>query len=195
MTEQAVARTTNRREMLRLSGMGVLGGVMAGALGSETAQAADAPVNIAYASWIHGHSMQIEYPDRLDRQLRIGWCAYVQGKPGTENWFHFAVPTPVIINDVRLQVDSVMLCFKTGSIDAFVRDVHIWDGWARIAEFNAINLSGEQGFVRLVVPGAPQVWQALGISVGVGFGVEVMDHGMEFFAVGCDLVTRPPLPA
>jgi hypothetical protein len=48
----------------------------------------------------------------------------------------------VIINDVRMQVDSVMLAFKTGSADAFVRDVHVYDGRWRIAEFNLIFLSG-----------------------------------------------------
>jgi voltage-gated potassium channel Kch len=45
--------------------------------------------------------------------------------------------------------------------------------------------------VRLVVPGAPQSWAGLGISVGVGFGVEAMDHTMEFYSVGCDFVIRP----
>jgi hypothetical protein len=135
--------------------------------------------------------MQIEYPSRNARQVRIGWCAFVEGNPGTDNWFHFAVPTPVIINDVRLQVDSVMLVFKTGSLDAVVRDVHVYDGPWRIAEFNLINLSGNQPFVRLVLPGAPPIGQGLGISLGVGFGVEAMDHTMEFYSAGCDFVIRP----
>jgi len=191
MKEQIVTGRTNRREMLKLSGMGVLGGVAANALTSGEAQAVEGPVNIAYASWIHGRTMQIEYPDRIAREDRNGWCVYVEGKPGTDNWFHFAIPTPVIINDVRMQADAAMLCFKTGSVDAFVRDVHVYDGWARIAEYNNINLSGDQPFIRLVLPGAPQMWQGLGISVGVGFGVEAMAHTMEFYAAGCDFVIRP----
>jgi hypothetical protein len=190
MDEQTITKETNRREMLRLSGMGVLGGAAVAALAPGSAKAAGEP-KISYASWIHGQNMQIENPDRLARQLHVGWCTFVEGKPGTENWFHFAVPTPVIINDVRLQADSVMLCFATGSVDAFVRDVHVYDGRTRIAEFNDVNLSKTQDFVRLTLPGAPAVLRALGISVGVGFGVEAMDHGMEFFAVGCDLVIRP----
>jgi hypothetical protein len=191
MKEQAVDKTTNRREMLKLSGMGVLGGVAANALTSGAAQAAEGPVNISYASWIHGHSMQVEYPDRIVRHERVGWGTDIEGMPGTINWFHFAIPTPVIINDVRLQADSIMLCFKTGSIDAVVRDVHVYDGGSVIAEFNNIYLSNDQPFMRLVLPGAPQMSQALGISLGVGFGVEPMDHLMTFFAVGCDFVIRP----
>lgn len=192
MKEQSVTGRTNRREMLKLSGMGVLGGVATAGLTSK-AQAALEPINISYASWIHGHSMQVEYPDRIVRHERNGWGTDIEGNPGTINWFHFAVPTPVIINDVRMQADSVMLCFETGSADAVVRDVHVYDGRTRIAEFNEINLFGDQSFVRLVLPGAPPMWQGIGISLGVSFGVEAMDHLMRFYAAGCDLVIRPPV--
>jgi hypothetical protein len=193
MKEPVVARKTNRREMLKLSGMGVLGGVAANALTSGKAQAAEGTVNTSYASWIHGHSMQVEYPDRIARHERIGWGTEIEGKPGTINWFHFAIPTPVIINDVRLQADSVMLCFRTGSIDAFVRDVHVYDGGNRIAVFDNLYLSQEQPITRLVLPGTPPMGFGLGISLGVGFGVEPMNHLMTFFAVGCDFVIRPPV--
>jgi len=191
MKEQVRANETNRREILKLSGMGVLGGLATGALAPSKVQAADPPIAVSYASWIHGRTLQIEYPDRIAAEDRIGWCAWVEGKPGTTNWFHFAIPTPVIINDVRLQIDSVLLIFKTGSIDAVVRDVHVYDGARRIAVFDLVNLTGDQPLVRLVLPGAPAVGQGLGISVGVGFGVEAMDHTMEFYSVGCDFVNRP----
>ena len=193
MKEQVRANETNRREILKLSGMGVLGGLATGALTPSKVQAADPPIGVSYASWIHGHSMQIEYRDRIAAEDRIGWCAWVEGKPGTNNWFHFAIPTPVIINDVRLQIDSVLLVFKTGSIDAIVRDVHVYDGARRIAVFDLVNLTGDQPLVRLVLPGTPTAGQGLGISLGVGFGVEAMDHTMEFYSVGCDFVIRPPV--
>jgi hypothetical protein len=191
MKEQVVGRETNRREMLKLSGMGVLGGAAINALTSGTTRAAVGP-GISYASWTHGHSMQIEYPDRIPYQRRAGMSFDIEGKPGTDNWFHFAIPTPVIINDVRLQVDSVMLCFWTGSPDAFVQHVHVYDGRYRIAQFDDIFLSQDQPSVRLTLPGAPYMGQGLGISLGVGFGVEAMAHNMEFYAVGCDFVIRPP---
>jgi hypothetical protein len=192
MKEPVVSKETNRREMLRLSGMGLLGGAAVSALASGKAQAAAEPVGISYASWIHGHSMQVEYPDRLARQEHNGWGTDIEGKPGTINWFHFAIPTPVIIDDVRLQADSIMLSFKTGSLDAFLRDVHVYDGGNTIAIFDNVYLSQEQPFVRLVLPDTPYMGQGLGISLGVGFGVEPMDHTMTFYAVGCDFVIRPP---
>ena len=192
MNESTVSKETNRREMLRLSATGLLGGAAAAsALASGRAQATAAPVALSYASWIHGHSMQVEYPERLARHEHNGWGTDIEGKPGTINWFHVAIPTPVIINDVRLQADSIMLSFKTGSVDAFLRDVHVYDGGSRIAIFDNVYLSQQQTFVRLVLPGTPAMSVGLGISLGVSFGVEPMDHSMTFFAAGCDFVIRP----
>lgn len=181
-------RKTNRREILKLSGMGVLGGVAANTLISGKAKAADGPVAVSYASWIHGHSMQIEYPDRISYVRRIGSRINVVGWPGTGNWFHFAIPTPVIIDDVRLKIDSVLLSFRTGSTDAYVRHVHIYDGEDKIAEHNDIYLSEENDLVRLAVPDQPYVHGGIGISIGVDFGLELMDHSMDFIAAGCDFV-------
>lgn len=192
MKEQVLASQTNRREMLKLSAMSVLGGVAAGALIPQKARAADAQPRIAYASWIHGHSMQIEYPDRIASERRAGFFIMIEGMPGTDNWFHFAIPTPVIINDVRLQPDSVMLCFQTNSTDALVQHVHVYDGGTIIAEYDDLNLSLLNSFVRYAVPNNHQMVLGLGISVGVSFGVEAMDHHMYFAAAGCDFVTPQP---
>jgi len=191
MTEPVPTRESNRREMLKWTGMGVLGGAAGQALRPQPARAAEGAVGISYASWIHGHSMQVEYPDQIARHDRKGWGTDIWGKPGTENWFHFAIPTPVIINDVRMQVDSVLLSFETASADAFVRDVHVYDGWNRIAMFDGVNLSGNQSVVRFTLPDTPAIGLGLGISLGVGFGVEAMDHLMRFYAAGCDFVIRP----
>jgi hypothetical protein len=178
--------------MLKLSGMGVLGGVAASALTPQKAQAADPVIKIPFASWIHGHSMQIEYPDRIASERRTGFSINVEGKSGTSNWFHLAIPTPVIIDDVRMRAESVMLRFKTGSVDAFVRDVHVYDGDRLIAAHNNVNLSKDNLFVRFVVPDTPEVQWGLGISLGVGFGVEPMNHHIEVFTAGCDFVTKKP---
>lgn len=188
MKEQTAGRSANRREMLKLSGMGVLGGVAVQALAPQQVQAADPVIKIPYASWIHGHSMEIEFPDRVTNLRRVGWGMTLDGKSGTSNWFHFAIPTPVIINDVRLRVDSAMLRFRTGSVDAFVQHVHIYDGERKIAEHNNVNLSKDNWFARFVVPDTPLLQWGIGISIGVGFGVESMSHHMDFFATGCDLV-------
>jgi hypothetical protein len=158
------------------------------------AVAADPLPQIAYASWIHGHSMRVEFPEQLVEQRPMGFYMRVEGKPGTVNWFHFAIPTPVIINDVRLRADAVFLCFQTGSADAIVRDVHVYDGIGKIAEHTDVNLTRENWYHRFEIPTRPEVWQGIGISIGVTFGVEAMNHWMEFVSAGCDFTLQPPPP-
>ena len=34
---------------------------------------------------------------------RAGFYTYLYGKANTDNWFHFAVPTPVIVDGKRLR--------------------------------------------------------------------------------------------
>jgi len=194
MNEQALVKGTNRREMLKLSGMGMFAGVAAHALAPAKVHAAAEAIDIVYASWIHGNSMEIEYPERIASQQHVGYHFEVEGNPGTSNWFHFAIPTPVIINDARLRVDAVMLRFTTASADAFVRDVHVYDGEKRIAVHDGVNLSGDNWFVKLVVPDRPEVLWGLGISLGVGFGVEMMDHHMHFISAGCNFTLKEPEP-
>jgi hypothetical protein len=77
--------------------------------------------------------MQIEFADRINSIRRAGFSIRVEGKPNTENWFHFAVPTPVIVNDRRLRAGLVMVCFRSNSDNTFVHAVHIYDGEKRIA--------------------------------------------------------------
>jgi hypothetical protein len=144
---------------------------------------------LAHAMWVHGHSMQIEYPDRLSSIKRRGMYIRVEGKSGMSNWFHFAIPTPVIVNDNRLRADSVMVRFRTGSVDAFVKAIHVWDGERRIATHDNLGLAPTRWeWPRFDVPGTPKIRWGLGISIGVGFGVEGMSHRMEFSSAGCDFL-------
>ncbi len=60
-----------------------------------------------YEFWTHGVNVQIEYPDRIvgitgnehAEPRRSGWGTLIYQKENTTNWFHFAIPTPVIINN------------------------------------------------------------------------------------------------
>ncbi len=146
-------------------------------------------LHLAHAMWIHGHSIQIEYPDRISKIWRAGFFAHIEGKAGTNNWFHFAIPTPVIVDSRRLRVGSVLLVFRTKSADAAVNSIHVYDGDRKIVEYNGLNLTGELGMRRFDVPAHPSVVTGVGISIGVGFGVEMMSHCMEFIAAGCDFVS------
>jgi hypothetical protein len=86
---------------------------------------------LIHASWIHGCSVDVELPDQLSTMRRMGFYSLCEGKPNTNNWFHFAIPTPVIVDSRQLQLDSVTLIFATDP-DVAVTNVHIWDGNSRL---------------------------------------------------------------
>ena len=113
---------------------------------------------IAHAMWTHGHSLQIEYPDRLNWVQRTGYSIRVQARGAAQpNWFHFAIPTPVIVNDTRLRVGSVLIRFKSAG-GAFVKAIHVYDGETKIASQDNLNLNPLQWHVeRVEVPNHPSI--------------------------------------
>ena len=150
---------------------------------------------LAHAMWVHGHSMEVEYPNRLSLAKRMGFYIRTRGKPFTGNWFHFAIPTPVIVDGKPLLVGSVMIRFRTGP-GASVHAVHIYDGERKIAAHNGLNLSPKGRFVwpRFDVPTHPPIRWGLGISIGVRFGDSAnLPRNKLLFEIssaGCDFVVK-----
>lgn len=142
---------------------------------------------IAEASWVHGTAIQIEVPESIELVRRFGFFTRIIGKPNTTNWLHFAIPTPVIVNDVRKTFGPCMLRFSTGGTGALVRDVHLYDGEVRVVAHDGVNLSGSQPFTRFGIAHAPKVLWGVGISIGVTFGGgSVTSRTMDFISAGCD---------
>lgn len=142
---------------------------------------------IDHAMWVHGTSIQIEYEDRIESLRRAGFYSRIIGKPNTNNWFHFAIPTPVIVERDRKRIGSIILRFRTRSTNAVVRDVHIYDGYTRILAHNGVNLSGNHWFERFGVAHVPYALWGVGISIGVDFGAgTALSRSMDFVAAGCD---------
>jgi len=70
-----------------------------------------------YEFWTHGVNVQIEYPDNIvgmtgnecAEPRRSGWGTLVHQKENTTNWFHFAIPTPAIINNQEATLRFIRL--------------------------------------------------------------------------------------
>ena len=143
--------------------------------------------SIAEASWVHGTAVTVELPDNIESMRRFGFFTRLIGKPNTTNWFHFAIPTPVIVNNDRKVVGPCMLRFQTGGPSAVVRDVHIYDGEVRLVAHDAVNLSGSQPFRRFGVAQAPEVLWGVGISIGVTYGGgTAAQRTIDLISAGCD---------
>ena len=145
---------------------------------------------LAKAMWAHGHSMVIEYPDRIKSEWKAGFYYRVIGKQGTTNWFHFAIPTAVIVNDNRLAIDSVLIRFRSGSTSADITNVHVYDGENKIASHDGLDLSPSTWDMhRFAVASKPDIKWGVGISIGVRFtGTTDSQNTMEFSSAGADFL-------
>jgi hypothetical protein len=147
-----------------------------------------------HAVWTHGTSIQVEEARNEPRPVTVnrqGSGTYLQGSlsAATNRWCHFAIPTPVMVSDKRLKVDSAILAFVANPAVS-VKDMHVFDGVARISQHNNINLSGDHPFERFnVVDDSgehPSVNQGIGISVNISFGID--NQGIWFRGAGVDFV-------
>ena len=87
-------------------------------------------------------------------------------KPGKSSWFHIALPTPVIVGDVRSQLQKVFLLFDGQG--GQIHEVHVYDGSSKVQEFKGLNLSGEH---RLSLDGANTFNLATPHTVIWGIGI------------------------
>ncbi len=144
---------------------------------------------LTHAMWIHGTSIQVEWEDRVSSIIRRGFHTHIECKPNTSNWFHFAIPTPVIVSDKRLRLDSVMLIFNTG-FDVAIQQVHVRDGRKEppLAIYQGLSLKGDHPFERFSLPGQPEVSWGIDVAALVSVGVESGGHWIEFSGAGADFI-------
>lgn len=144
--------------------------------------------SINHAAWVHGTDVHVEVDANVESVTRFGFFTRLVGRPNTTNWYHFAIPTPVIVSNNRLAFARAMLRLVTGGGSAVVRDVHIYDGSARIAAHQAVNLTGSQPFAVFGVAHKPDVFWGAGISIGVRTGagtaaarrIDLISAGIDF---------------
>src|SRR5437763_10603885 len=111
----------------------------------------------------HGTSDHEEDP--VPSMVRKGWGTHIVGNPsffvtspdgssGTwtgpasvRNWFHFAITSPILIDDVNPLLVRCYVLFL--GLRAWVRAVHVWDGDRKVAEFDRsqINFTGDFTFI------------------------------------------------
>ena len=145
---------------------------------------------IEHAMWAHGTDLHVEVDANVESLTRFGFFTRVVGRANTTNWYHFAIPTPVIVSGNRLAFCRAMLRLVTGGTNSVVRDVHVYDGSARIAAHQFVNLSGSLPFAVFGVAHKPDVFWGAGISVGVRTGGgTAAQRRMDFISAGVDFLS------
>lgn len=136
----------------------------------------------ALAEWMfsHGNVAVIEYPANCTYK-NFGWGVDMQQKPGMGNWVHMTVPTKYAAG---IGARYVRLKFYTGSADAFVTQVDLFNGNLKVKEFKNLSLSNGWKDVQLDLGAEVPFNRGLGISILLGAGVESMSHRFIFSSAG-----------
>jgi len=143
------------------------------------------------AFWVHGTSVQMEREGYFISKRRAGYGAVFQSH-GKE-WFHFAIPTPVLLDSVRSSLNKVFVLYKTSGT-SIITNVHIYDGAKKIHSFDGLrDFNGDHSQIigeknKWVLPHSIEVKFGIGISVQVDFGPPTKNGvpSIEFVTAGAD---------
>jgi hypothetical protein len=120
-------------------------------------------MSLKAAMWVPGTAARVEYPERLTwrpplpapvgfppnpplREIAINGATIFfsqQNQSGAvnSNWFHFPISTPVLLDDMRVQLLQVFVLYKTQV--SRITSLHVWDGPNLIMEENNLNRDGD----------------------------------------------------
>ena len=142
-----------------------------------------------FISWVHGASMQAEYPNRLTSVRPTGPFVRIEGSAGQNTWVHFPVATPAVVDGTSMRVGAALVSFRTRP-HASVHEIVVYDGENRIAEHEGLNLHGDHLDARFNVPGNPEAQRGINIAIGIMFDddapnvramqIEIIGVGVEF---------------
>ena len=105
------------------------------------------------AMWVHGNSVRPQKtdPTNLKDFGGVKWSALLgipmgngctfRGLDNTSNWFHFSIPTPVIVDGSRAKLDKFFVLFKADN-GVTLSAVNVWDGAKRIFTKDHLAIGG-----------------------------------------------------
>jgi hypothetical protein len=125
-----------------------------------------------HASWIHGTGVQAEREGYYISKRFAGYGAMF--KTHGKEWFHFAIPTPVIVDGHRASLSKVFLLFDTKQ-GATIQELAIYDGPILIKHIKDLSLSGDYSNKIVaknmwVIDPQPSIKYGVGLSFFVDFG-------------------------
>ncbi len=147
---------------------------------------------LRHAMWIHGHSLRVEEMRFMDSVRRHGSSITLIGKPNSRTWFHIAIPTPVVVDEIKLHLDSIRLRFRTAG--ATITIVDIYDGHIKLKRHDGLSYTSTEYCTQALPPGDPDaevflpplIHWGVGISFLGVFGGATTDRRIEVSSAGAD---------
>jgi hypothetical protein len=148
-----------------------------------------------YASWIAGYSAIAQRPDAQITRLGFEGLYHFDPLKSVEDWFHFAIPTPTVIQSKRASIWRVMFLFNA-THDSAIDQVDLWDGRNQIhSEKRHIGGDHSDSIVdgqNIIAPWGnpprhgPDIIWGLGVSIHAIAGADPGD--VHFVSVGADFL-------
>ncbi len=137
------------------------------------------------AEWMfsQGNVSEIEYLTNCSSYYYKGWGLDLNLKSGSSNWIHMTVPTPYG-STVGYGAKTIRLKIYTGSADAWISDVHVYNGNSKVHEFTGLTYSNGWKDFGLTMPSKINFNKGMGISICIKAGVEMMSHRFIFSSAG-----------
>lgn len=145
-----------------------------------------------HALWVHGTSVQMEREGYFVSKQRAGYAALF--RTHGKEWFHFAIPTPVIVNGQDSKLQKIFVLYRTEGTSKIVR-IHLHDALKTIETFTNLSLSGNHSAkldkYNSFKISPVHIRFGLGISIFVDFGppTKLGVPGIRFASAGADFTT------
>jgi len=137
---------------------------------------------------VHGLAAILE-DDRWIVEKRGTGCIIRPGEGPLVSWVHFAVPTLVILNTIRLKYNRLFSRLRSGS-QATIEQIQIRDGDTLVADITE-NYSNPNYEIRnwVITPREQPAWNACVVSFSVKFGANFdSDAWIVFSSVAIEFV-------
>ena len=136
---------------------------------------------------MHGANMKGENPNRPTSLRATRPFLRTGGTRGQNTWLHFPLPTPAVLDGVKMHIEGAYGSFRTRD-DASVHEVIVYDGECRMAEHMDLDLRGDDLDARFDVPGNPEIGKGINVTLGVRFDEAAPDvRSMQIEVIGVGL--------
>jgi hypothetical protein len=157
---------------------------------------------IKRAVWVHGNAVVAERPGDLAGEVRIGWGSKFLLKPGSDNWFHVSIPTPVLIDGVRPKLSKVFVLFATSKAEgggmlqgSSITALHVYDGAKKVKSFGETRMGKHTAQIDAAntwaVDAPLTIYYGLGLSIHARAPQVTSDDApqpVEFATIGADFI-------
>jgi hypothetical protein len=140
----------------------------------------------AYAEWMwaQGNVAQIQYPADCTYTY-FGWGIDIDHNPGTSNWVHLPIPSKA---GGTWGARKIRLKFYTGSADAWVSDIDVYDGDTKVKGLTGLSISNGWNDSLFDLGSKVKFTRGMSVSIRINAGVESMSHRFVFSGAGANFV-------